>query len=250
MQSITVNGSRISSDQIYQEMQFFPSNTPEAAIEAASRSLVINELLRQRAVDLGLEIDPEECWMDELIGREAPGQRPTEAECRRFYESQPEAFCSSPLAEVRHILLGVSPEDASGRDQRRAEAQALIQRLQESPDDFGRLAGKHSDCPSRGTGGSLGQISRDQTVPEFEKAVFRSRPGLMGRPLETRYGVHVVWVDRLVSGEQLPFEMVRERIETYLQERASRQAISDYLNQLVEAAQIEGIVLSTTPLVQ
>lgn len=250
MQAIEVNGKPITTEEIYQEMQFFPSDSPDEAITAASRSLVISELLRQRAEALGLALDKDEQWLDDLLAGEAPAREPDQTEVQRFYEAQPEQFSSSPLAEVRHILLGVAPDDVAGRDQRREEGMALIRHLLESPKDFERLARKHSDCPSKETGGSLGQISREQTVPEFEKAVFRAEPGLMDRPVETRYGVHVVWVDRIIPGRQLPLDMVEPRIREYLKERSERQALSDYLHRLVEAAQIQGIEMEQAPLIQ
>lgn len=250
MQAIHVNGVTISPEQVFQEMQYFPAETPDLAIQAAGRSLVINELLRQRAKAHDLLLDTEEEWVDRLMALEAPFAAPSESECERYYEAHTEQFSSSPLAEARHILLAAAPDDVKARDERRAQAEALIRRLQESLEEFATLARKHSDCPSKETGGSLGQISRGQTVPEFEKALFRASPGLMDRPLETRYGVHVVFIERLLPGRPLPFVQVREQIRHYLQERSERMAIADYLARLMDEADIQGLDLTLQPLVQ
>ena len=59
---------------------------------------------------------------------------------------------------------------------------------------FAELARQHSACPSKEQGGALGQISKGQTVPEFERQLFRLPAGLCPQPLESRYGFHLVTV--------------------------------------------------------
>lgn len=250
MTSIRVNGVEISPEKIYQEMQLFPSTSREDAEKAAGRALVISELLRQRGEQLSIEAENEDAMIEQLLALEVDLTEPSDEEVHRYYLSHSEEFSSSPLAEVNHILLGVAPDDLKGREDKRREARALIDRLQSEPDQFERLAAKFSDCPSRETGGSLGQITRGQTVPEFEKVIFRSAPGLMTEPLESRYGVHVVWIQRQVPGAVLPLDAVSKTIFSYLKDRAERHAVADYLYRLVEQASIEGIDLSPDPLIQ
>lgn len=250
MQLIRVNGVEIPPEKIYQEMQMFPSASREEAEKAAGRALVISELLKQRARLLSLEAEDDDGLMEQLLALEVNRTDPSDEEIQRYYLNHTDEFSSSPLAEVSHILLGVAPDDFKGRDDKRREATALIERLRQEPDQFARLAAKFSDCPSRETQGSLGQISRGQTVPEFEKAIFRATQGLMSEPLESRYGLHVVWIQRLVPGKVLPFEVVSERVRDYLQERAERHAIADYLYRLADEATLEGIDLQHEPLIQ
>ena len=57
--------------------------------------------------------------------------------------------------QVSHILLG--------EDQQELAAQ-LRQRIQ-GGEPLGPLAEQHSSCPSRSNGGSIGWVSRGQTVP-------------------------------------------------------------------------------------
>ncbi|OZG72334.1 parvulin peptidyl-prolyl isomerase [Hahella sp. CCB-MM4] len=250
MNSILVNGTEITPDQIYSEMQFFPSTTVDDAQQAATRSLVIKELLCQRADSLGLKADNTDDLLEMLIEKEVEIPHPTEEECVRFYDSHPVEFSSSPLVEARHILLGAAPDDAKKRSDSVAQAEALIKRLEESPDEFAKLAEKFSECPSKATGGSLGQVSQGQTVAEFEKVLFRAETGLMRHPVESRYGVHVVYIDRSIPGQQLPYEMVVETIRHYLEERAERQAVADYLRRLADSAEIEGYEIAESPLIQ
>jgi peptidyl-prolyl cis-trans isomerase C len=70
--------------------------------------------------------------------------------------------------------------------------------------------------------------------------------------VKTRFGYHVLRLDRRIGGAQLPFEAVRERIAAYLREHVWRRAVSQYLQLLVGQAEIEGIELNgaSSPLVQ
>jgi len=45
-------------------------------------------------------------------------------------------------------------------------------------------------------------------------------------PGETRYGFHIIGLDRVIPGRQLPFALVRERIAGCLTERAHRTALA------------------------
>ncbi len=89
-------------------------------------------------------------------------------------------------------------------------------------------------------------------MAEFERQVFAAEQGLMMRPVESRYGFHVVDVVRTVEGSQLPFDMVQEKIAGYLQEKVKRKATAQYIGQLLAAAKIEGYQFDVTasPLMQ
>jgi peptidyl-prolyl cis-trans isomerase C len=63
--------------------------------------------------------------------------------------------------------------------------------------------------------------------------------GLCHSSIETRYGFHVVIVDRKIDGRSLPFDVVKVEISSYLQ----HQAVRNYLQQLMADASISGITL-------
>jgi peptidyl-prolyl cis-trans isomerase C len=71
------------------------------------------------------------------------------------------------------------------------------------------------------------------------------------QPVETRYGLHVVRLDRRIEGRDLPFELVRERIAEYLDESVRRRALSQYVSVLTGLARVTGVDLAGSgPLVQ
>ena len=94
-------------------------------------------------------------------------------------------------------------------------------------------------------GGNLGQLTRGDTTPEFEQALVRLAPGEMTKaPVETRYGFHIIRLDRHIQGRQLPFALVRERIAEYVVERGI-VALAQYVARLAVQATITGVELPT-----
>ena len=86
---------------------------------------------------------------------------------------------------------------------------------------------------------------------EFEKALARMAVGTVA-PVDTRYGLHIVALDRRIEGRDLPFELVRVRIAEWMDEKVRRGAIRQYVSILAGRADIQGIDLdaSASPLVQ
>lgn len=243
---ILVNGTPISAEDIAREVQYHPAASPQEGIQKAAEALVIRTLLLQKAREVlteNTEVLSEEALISALLEREAPAEFPSTEECHRYFDSHRESFRSPDLLQVSHILIAAAPDDEAALQLARQTAAELLAQLQQSPEQFASLAKEFSACPSKETGGNLGQISRGQTTPEFEQQVFALAVGLAHEPIESRYGVHVVQVDRKIAGKPLPYEQVHDQVAAYLAEVRQRMAINRYLHQLIDAAEIEGIEL-------
>ncbi len=253
---ITVNGSVIGEPAIARETQYHPAGSLEQARRDAARALVVRELLLQRASRVGIaEVggEPEEARIGALIAREVRVPRADKATCRRYFETHKSRFRSSDLIEARHILFTVPLDDADALAAARAKAVQTIRLLQDRPERFADLANQLSACPSAKQGGNLGQLSRGSTVPELETFLFELEEGqLCPVPIRSRYGFHVLRVERRANGKSLPFEAVHQKIADYLEDCVWRQAIRQYIELLVGAAKIKGIALqgSSSVLVQ
>lgn len=262
--TISVNGVAVSRSAVASEAQNHPAKSPAEALESAAKALVVRELLLQEAKRLGLHADPivdeegrretpQEALMRQLIEQEVLTPEPGEAECRRYYDNNPARFRSTDLYEASHILVPASADNATARLAALDAATAITETLKREPELFTSFARTHSACPSRETNGNLGQIGPGQTVPEFEAALKRMAPGKVhSDPVETRYGFHIVRLERRIEGRPLPFELVHERIADFLKERVSRTATRQYISLLAGRAQIEGVSLdgAASPLVQ
>ena len=210
----------------------------------------MRELLLQEARRCGLRADPladaegrreteEEALIRGLIDAQVTTPAPDEDACRRYYEHNRARFRSADIYEASHILIAARRDDAASFTAARERAAAIHAHLESEPQRFAELAKAHSDCPSGASGGNLGQLTAGDTTPEFEQALLALKPGDMsGAPVETRYGFHVIRLDRHVPGRQLPFEIARERIAAYLAERSQRLAIAQFVARLAARADV------------
>jgi peptidyl-prolyl cis-trans isomerase C len=250
--AVSVNGVAIPEADILAEAQNHPAATPGEALEAAARALVVRALLLQRADTLAIEHGPgptgetaEEARIQRLIEQDVRLPTATEEECRRYYDNNRERFRGEPIFEARHILLATDPRDPAARNAARARAEALAAELKTRPGAFAQLARDHSDCPSAAQDGNLGQISRGATVAEFEAALMAMAPGdTSPQPVESRYGYHVIRLERRIDGARLPYEAVSQRIAGWLEANTWSKAVSHYVAILAADAVIEGIAFA------
>lgn len=254
---VRVNGVAIPRDLIAREVQQYPAPTPIEGWKAAARALVVRELLMQEAKRLNIVAEPmtdsegrcetaDEAAIRELVAREVRTPQADIASCRRYYQQNRHRFRSPDIYEAAHILFAAARSDAPGFAQARADADATLARLREQPERFAEFAEACSACPSGAQGGNLGQITPGQTTPEFERALVALAPGSMSpEPVATRYGFHIIRLDRRHGGRELPFDLVQERIADYLRESVERRATAQYIARLASAARIEGIELAS-----
>lgn len=264
MELISVNEVEIPDATIAAECQNHPADSAEAARQEAVRALVVRELLLQEAGHLGIAATPEkdedgrtetadEALIRGLLADQVKTPEADDAACRRYYDNNSKRFRSADIFEASHILLSADPADTEKYATCVGEAEAIIAVLSERPDDFSNFARERSDCSSGKEDGRLGQITRGQTTPEFETFLFALEEGqLCPQPVKTPYGVHVVRLDRQEPGSIMPFELVRDRIATYIEEVSWRRAVSQYIQLLAGRSNVQGIDMAGTadPLVQ
>jgi peptidyl-prolyl cis-trans isomerase C len=251
---ISINGTPIPEQAIAAEMQFHPAPTREQAWNEAATALAIRALLLDEAARLGVrETDGEEATTRALLAREVHVPQPDDAACRRYHAANRARFRSPDVYEVAHILFAAPPDDATARARAKVQAEALLAILCEAPQRFADLAREHSACPSAANGGRLGQQSRGDLVPEIETFVMALEEGqICPTPVSSRYGIHVLRLDRRVMGAELPYEVIAETVALRMATQTWQRAVSQYLRILAGRARIEGLALdgATTPLVQ
>lgn len=244
---LSVNGAVIDAAAIAAESALH-ADEPDPD-HAARRVLVVRELLAQRAVATGLlanGVDLGDETIDRLLDLECTTPVPSTEECQRYYAANAQKFRSPDLVFARHILFALTDKAAMTRV--RARAEEAHRELAQHPDRFDMLARTLSNCPSGQVGGNLGQLTRGESVPEFEAAIFSGQHiGLLPGLVNTRYGFHIVYVERRIAGESLPFEAVQAAIERYLSEHVRHKSIQQYLTVLASNAELLGIALDVLP---
>ena len=256
---VRVNGVVIEPEVIAAETQHHPASTPEGAWSQACEALAVREVLLQRARDLCGDVEPasgespDDALIRVLLEKEVSVPEPDEDSCRRYYENNRAKLRSADLYEPAHILLQARRDDRKAYATARDEATALIGHLLENPAAFETIARERSDCRSGRDGGRLGQVGLGQTTPAFEKAMLAMSAGTLNpEPVETDYGVHILRLDRVETGEVPDFETARPLVEEFLRDASWRRAVAQFVSLLVGEAKIEGVELNgaASPLVQ
>ncbi len=259
---LAVNGATIPADAIARETTLHAdAPDPEAA---ARRTLAIRELMLQRAGELGLlegglprervsfaARDEEDDVIAQLLETEVATPEPSTGECRRYYDTHPERFTSGDLVEARHILFAILP--GTPVIALREHAERVLSELRAAPGTFAARAQELSNCPSGQQGGSLGQFGRGEMVPEFDQAVFGTpATGVLPALAATRYGFHVIAVERRIAGNLVPFDAVAAQVAEYLASLVEARALKQYVEVLAGRATIAGADLpgAASPLVQ
>lgn len=257
--AVTVNGVKLSPQEIAEEAQNHPAKSPAAAYQQAARALVIRALLLAEAERRGTRATPElvapgkretedEAKIRCLVEASVAVTEPDEAACRAFYDAHTARFRSPDLFEASHILFAAHPHDAGAYAAAVLQAETVLSELAKAPQRFEALARDHSNCESKANGGRLGQIGEGELVPEIEIAMRGMDEGeIASMPVKSKFGAHILRLDRRKRGETLPFDYVHEHIAMLLAEQAWRRSVARFIEGLVANACIDGIDMTPVP---
>jgi hypothetical protein len=133
---------------------------------------------------------------------------------------------------VSHILVSTETRDPAEAEQIATDLKAQL----DAGADFAELARTNSDDTGSGEqGGELGCNPGGSFVPEFEQAVFEQEVGVVGEPVATDFGYHLI----LVTEREVPsFEESRDQIEAALGQQG-QSALQDWVARTLEEADVE-----------
>lgn len=241
---IVVDGTTITARDIAAEMQHHPAEEVRAAWNSAARALVVRRLLLDAAGCTDPDPEEEDAAITALLAREVHVPEPDDAAARRWLAAHPERFGAAEAWDASHILVAADPEDAAERAAAGTRAAELLAQVLADPACLPLLAHRHSDCPSRDEGGSLGRVERGSTVPEFEAALAATAPGAVHPALvSSRYGLHIVQLHRHHPPRAPDFAEARTAVLRDLVAAAWHAAVRQYIAILAARATIQGITL-------
>ena len=159
----------------------------------------------------------------------------TEKQIEKFYNDNIEQFTMPETVHAAHIVLHPS-QDVSPDEQKKKLA-TILNEIKNGA-DFIKTANKFSDCSD--DGGDLGYFSRGKMVPEFEDVVFNMEVGQVSDVFQTEFGYHIAKV--LDKKPKMPCELqyVREIITKQLQQQVREKAITNFIDQQKNKAEIKG----------
>ncbi|MDR3412212.1 MAG: peptidylprolyl isomerase [Formivibrio sp.] len=238
--TILVNGVEITDEAIARELPGH-HQAPDP-LDAARQTLVLRELLLQAADNLGIQAATPDETIASLMEQKIHAEQPDEAACRAFFEENQDSFERDEVIDAHHILFRA--ENGEDAQVLRTTAELVLAQVQMNPERFEELARAHSGCPSGEEGGSLGQIARGQTVPEFEQALFALGENQVHDQLvETQFGLHIVKSGARSAPAPVTFAEAHSHIVRFLTDMRVNDALHAYLKELAAAATIEGYTL-------
>lgn len=250
---VLVNGVEIAPESIAEEIQHHPAPDAETAWIEAARALAVRELLLQEARRLGLEPDPEtdeagrtEAEDDALVRlvleQEVRPAGAGEDECRRFYEGSRERFRTPDLFEASHILIEPEGKDEAAWSAAEARARSIIEEVGDDAAAFAQAARAFSGCASAKQDGTLGQIRRGELVASVQAGIEALDDGATARePVRSRFGWHVLRLQRRIEGRVIPFEIARDKIADMLEARSWSVEAARYVAGLAATGKVEGV---------
>jgi peptidyl-prolyl cis-trans isomerase SurA len=156
-------------------------------------------------------------------------------EVERYYKEHLDDYGMPAKAHVRLISLLV-PAGASAEQKAALRAAADGVRKQAADGkDFAALAKEHSQGPGAADGGDIGEISRGQMQPEFEKAVFALKPGAVSEVIETDSGYHILEVEERSGEAHQPLTAVSDDIREKLYRGNMEERYDRWLKQDLRA---------------
>jgi peptidyl-prolyl cis-trans isomerase C len=173
----------------------------------------------------------------------APEVTVRDEEAKTFYEENTQAFKQEEQVRASHILIEVQ-EDAS--DEKKQQARDTLEEVQQKLDDgaeFSEMARQYSEGPSAKNGGDLGYFGRNQMVKAFEEKAFSMDPGEVSGIVESRFGYHLIKVTDRKEEQTAPYEEVKDRIISYLEEQRMGENINAYLEEQKNDMDIERTAL-------
>jgi peptidyl-prolyl cis-trans isomerase D len=152
----------------------------------------------------------------------------TDADVRDAYDSAPERFAVPQTVEARHILVKVAPDAAPEAAEKAREKIADVLKLAREGQDFAALAKQYSEDGTREQGGALGAFRKEAMIQPFADVAFALKPGEISEPVRTRFGWHLIKVEKVNAGRTRSFEEVAPEIAGQLKgERARSLAYDD-----------------------
>ena len=121
----------------------------------------------------------------------------SEDDIQDYYESNPDKFESPKTVEARHILIKLDPDaDAEEVEKARQRIETILDMANEGQ-DFAELAKQYSEGPTKDRGGNLGAFRREAMVKPFADKAFSMEPGEISEPVRTRFGWHIIKVEKV-----------------------------------------------------
>ncbi|MDD2389301.1 MAG: SurA N-terminal domain-containing protein [Desulfobacterales bacterium] len=163
----------------------------------------------------------------------------TSEEIEEYYNSNLSEFETPATVEARHILLKVNENDSDEAVAKAKQKAMDIFKMSREGKDFAALAKQYSEGPAKKDGGYLGIFKRQDMVKPFSDKAFSMKPGEISEPVRTRFGWHLIKVEKVNEASTMSLKEAEEKIRGILTEDKTRTLAYDSAEAVYDAF-IEG----------
>mgnify|MGYP000847457874 CR=1 FL=1 len=239
-----VNGVAINKSQMDKLAAEYLSKSGKAALTLEDKKLLMQNLIRRELIlqlsdvqalkkdgDIVRQVENYEDqliitrYLEDQVGSTVGV---SDEEIKEFYEKNRDKLTTPAKVEARHILL-----------RSREDAEDALAKLKQG-EDFGKLAKERSvDLPMALEGGTMGTIEKGKTLPELDDALFILAVGEISGIVQTKFGYHILTVDKIIAPELRPLDEVREEVRATILRQKRAKAFDDFTGKLKSNAKIE-----------
>jgi len=160
-----------------------------------------------------------------------------DAEIQQYYEDNLDAYRTEKTVAASHILLKVAKDAPEATvSARQAEAMKIYDMVT-SGQDFAACARQYSDDSTSGPeGGALGVFKKQDLVAPFAEQAFSMKAGEISRPVRTRFGWHIIRVDKVNDAMVTPLSQVKGDIKKLLALKKARDTAYEEALRVFDAA--------------
>jgi peptidyl-prolyl cis-trans isomerase C len=209
---LTAVKQQFPNEQAFNEMLQQRGLTPEQLRDDTANTLIVNQLLEK-----------------ENEGKVSA----TETDARKFFDENKPRFHEEASVQASHILIRLEQNaDVTTREKARGLIESILAQIKKGA-NFAEMAKKHSQDPgSAPNGGDLGFFAKNQMVPAFAEAAFKTKPGQMTGVVETPFGFHIIKVTGSKPARDVGFDEVKAQIHEYLLSQQRDQRSQAFVEQL------------------
>lgn len=211
-----------------------------ASVSSLIESMLLTRQIAAEARSKGLDQEPdikteiEEAVLDLLsrrqVGRYLDAQPEPDYEvlAKERYMAKKEDFTTPPRRDVRHILILKS-------DKPEAEAKAIAEKVHEllvQGKDFDEVFNEYTEDPARSLNGWVNNVWGDRYDPAFLHATWNlENIGDISEPVLSKFGYHVIRLEKDEAPRLRPYEEVREELVKKLKEEVKTATREAYITE-------------------
>ena len=215
---ITEGDVRLAEGEIGNDLGTLPvEQRRRVLVEYLIENMLFAEAAEKQKLASGRDFDDRQRYWSRRALRDAYFDQSvkasvSEADARKFYDTQVAATPAQEEVRARHIL--VESED---------KAKEIYENIAHGA-DFMAMAKQHSKDPgSKDEGGDLGYFTRGRMVPPFEEAAFKTPKGEVSLPVQSKFGWHLIKVEDKRQRGAPAFDKIKDRIMATLIHRRAQE---------------------------